>query len=226
MAQQHTIMKTSKQGANNKQIEPLNDVVRESENNTIKVMLDDSVREITINDLRSELFGGSLLTITNNIIGVRAYDLSDDLRFTMSVINSDLKPSFITTNKKDDVICFYALDSELDDNDYKTISNEICKELEGCINEYASERIVCLVNNYDFERGENFGCIANDIIYNTQILLERYDITENKGGRHRDIISDTETYNNEIVEGFEICDFDNFSNFQNNDFWSNKDVLI
>jgi hypothetical protein len=222
MAQLPTNDKKASQGANVAIVE----VNKESAQNNIKVMLDGTMREIIINDLRSELFGGNLLTLTNNIIGVRAYKLGDDLRFTMSVINSDLKPSFITTNKKDDVICFYALDSELNNIEYKTISNEICKELEGCINEYASERIVCLVNNYDFERGENFGCIANDIIYNTQWLLERYDITEIKGGRYRDIISDTETYNNEIVEEFEICDFDNFSNFQNNDFWSNKDVLI
>ena len=134
--------------------------------------------------------------------------------------------TFIVTNKKDDVICFYALNCELNNNDYKTISNEICKELKGCINEFSNERIVSLVSNYDFERGENFGCINNEIIYNTQWLLQRYDITENKGGRYRDIISNTETYNNEIVEESEINDFENFSNYQNNDFWNNDDVLF
>lgn len=217
MEQQHTIMKTSKQGANNKQIEPLNDLVRESENNTTKVMLDGTMREITINDLRSELFGGSFLTLTNNIIGVRAYNLSDDLRFTMSVINCDLKPSLITTNKKDDVICFYALDSELNDNDYKTISNEICDELKGCINEHASEGIVSLVNGYDFERGENFGCINNEIIYNTQWLINRYSIKTESNEKVRDgyiISQDDDEVNNYSPTYF------------NNDFWNNKDVLI
>lgn len=216
MKQQHTIMKTSKQGANNKQIESLNDVVRESAQSNIKVMLDGTMREITINDLRSELFGGSLLTLTNNIIGVRAYELSDDLRFTMSVINSDLKPSLITTNKKDDVICFYALDSELNDNEYKTLSYEICNDLKTCINEFASERIVNLVNGYEYERGENFGCINNAIIYNTQWLLNRYSIiTESKKVRDGYIISQVDD------------EVNNYSpTYFNNDFWNNKDVLI
>lgn len=222
MAQQPTQQIKASQGANVAIVE----VNKESAQSNIKVMLNGIEREVTLTELRSVLFSGTQLTLTNNLIGVRAYNLSDDLRLTMRVINSDLKPSFIVTNKKDDVICFYALDSELGDNEYKTLSYEISDELRGCINEYASERIVSLVSDYDFERGENFGCIANDIIYNTQWLLQRYDITENKGGRYRDIISETETYNNEIVEESEICDFDNFSNFQNNDFWNNDDVLF
>ena len=218
MEQQHTIMKTSKQGANNKQIEPLNDLVRQSENNTIKVMLDGSVRDETLTELRSELFGGSLLTLTNNIIGVRTYELDDDLRFTMAVINSDFKPSFIVTNKKDDVICFYALNCELNNNDYKTISNEICKELKGCINEFSNERIVSLVSNYDFERGEIFGCINNEIIYNTQWLLQRLSINLDNNEKVRD---------GYIISPKEDDELNNYSpTYFNNDFWSNKDVLI
>ncbi len=218
MEQQHTIMQTSKQGANNKQIEPLNDLVRESENNTIKVMLDDTMREVTLTEIRSELFDGSLLTLTNNLIGIRAYELDDDLKYTMAVNNSDLKPSFIVTNKKDDVICFYALNYELNNNDYKTISNEICKELKGCINEFSNERIVSLVSNYDFERGENFGCINNEIIYNTQWLLQRFSINLDNNEKVRD---------GYIISPKEDDELNNYSpTYFNNDFWSNKDVLI
>ena len=177
VAQLPTNDKKASQGANVAIVE----VNKESAQSNIKVMLDGTMREITINDLRSELFGGSLLTLTNNIIGVRAYELSDDLRFTMAVINSDLKPSFIVTNKKNDVICFYACDSELNDNEYNTLSYEICNDLKTCINKFANERIVSLVSNYDFERGENFGCINNEIIYNTKWLLNRYSIIK-KGG--------------------------------------------
>ena len=213
MEQQHTNDKKASQGANVAIVE----VNKESAQNNIKVMLDGTMREITINDVRSELFGGSLLTLTNNIIGVRAYELDDDLKFTMAVINSDLKPSYIVTNKKDDVICFYALDSELDDNDYKTISNEICKELKGCINENTSERIVSLVNGYEYKKTENFGCIANDIIFNTQWLINRYSII-------------TES-NEKVRDGYIIShDDDEVNNYSptyyNNDFWNNKDVLI
>ena len=213
MAQQPTNDKKASQGANVENVR----VNKESAQSNIKVMLDGSVRDVKLTELRSELFNGTLLTLTNNIIGVRAYELDDDLRFTMSVINSDLKPSFITTNKKDDVICFYALDSELNDYDYSTISNEICDELKECINEYASERIVSLVNSYDFERVENFGCINNEIIYNTQSLLQRFRINSDNNEKVRDgyIISQDDYEEN------------NYSpTYFNNDFWSNKDVLI
>lgn len=217
MEQQHTIMQTSKQGANNKQIELLNDLVRGSENNTIKVMLDDTMREVTLTEIRSELFDGKTLTLTSNIIAIRVYNLDDDLNYTMAVINSDFKPSFIVTNKKNDVICFYACDSELNDNEYNTLSYEICNDLKTCINKLANERIVSLVNGYEYMKTENFGCIANDIIYNTQWLLNRYSIiTEN---------------NEKVRDGYIISqDDDEVNNYSptyfNNDFWNNKDVLI
>ena len=175
MEQQHTIMKTSKPGANNKQIEPLNDLVRESENNTTKVMLDGSVKDVTLTELRSELFNGTLLTLTNNIIGVRAFNLNDDLSYTMAVNNSDLTPSFVTTNKSDDVVCFYVCDNDLNENEYNTICNQICDELKSYINVNLNESITTLVEGFEFERSEKFGCISNNIIYNTQFLISRYN---------------------------------------------------
>lgn len=213
MTLQPTQQIKASQGANVAIVE----VNKESAHNNIKVMLNGSVREVTLTELRSELFSGSLLTLTNNIIGVRAYELSDDLRFTMSVINSDLKPSFSETNKKNDVICFYALDNELNVNEYNTLSNEICNDLKKFINEYASERIVSLVNGYDFERGENFGCINNEIIYNTQWLINRYSINIESNEKVRDgyiISQDDDEVNNYSPTYF------------NNNFWNNKDVLI
>jgi len=169
--QQPTTTIISRESANNKQIK----MKRENEQSKIKVMLDGSERELNISDIRSLLFEGKTLTLTSNIIAIRAFNLNDDLKFTMAVNNSDLTPSFVTTNKSDDVVCYYILDNDLNENDYKVISNEICDELKSYIKVNLNESITTLVEGFEFERGEKFGCISNNIIYNTQLLISRYN---------------------------------------------------
>lgn len=93
----------------------------------------------------------------------------------MAVNNSDLTPSFVTTNKSDDVVCFYVCDNDINENEYNTICNQICGEFMSYINENLNEGITPLVEGYELERGEKFGCISNSIIYNSQWLISRYN---------------------------------------------------
>lgn len=171
VAQLPTNDKKASQGAN----VAIVDIKRESENNTIKVMLDGSERELRLNEIRSEIFDGKTLTLTSNIIAIRAYNLDDDLKYTMAVNNSDLTPSFVTTNKSDDVVCFYVCDNDLNENEYNTICNQICGEFMSYINENLNEGITPLIEGFELERGEKFGCISNSIIYNSQWLISRYN---------------------------------------------------
>ena len=161
--------------------------------------------------MRILLMDGDTLNLSNNIIALYAgtnanFDI-DALRFLSCLTNIDISPSISLLGEKyDEVILLYAVDSALNDENYRIIT-------QGIIDEVDSITKTKLEPYKESIRKGNMGILNNDIVYNTQWLINRYDIIDNQGGQGGYIIS-------HVNNDDELNEFGKY--YQNNDFLSDS----